>query len=165
MFLLLFFTLFFVGRPTAPATWPAPCRQNCGKPIITGWHKDVTGALWGCTNPLIKRGSNDDVMYTRNDNSVGEIVKQLVGLVKNWQFVLPFALNQSGSVVYVYLLGSADISNAVPICNSLTFVFTAITSRLLGEKPQRPASTYTGVVLILLGVAICFNSKQDMSLP
>uniref|UniRef100_H3HB45 BCNT-C domain-containing protein n=1 Tax=Phytophthora ramorum TaxID=164328 RepID=H3HB45_PHYRM len=78
-------------------------------------------------------------------------------------FVLPFALNQSGSVVYVYLLGSADISNAVPICNSLTFVFTAITSRLLGEKPQRPASTYTGMVLILLGVAICFNSKQDLS--
>ncbi|KAG6969114.1 hypothetical protein JG688_00005469 [Phytophthora aleatoria] len=100
----------------------------------------IVGALWGCTNPLIKRGSNDDVMYTRKDNSVGEIVKQLVGLVKNWQFVLPFALNQSGSVVYVYLLGSTDISNAVPICNSLTFVFTDITSRLLGEKPQRPAS-------------------------
>ncbi|KAG7388570.1 hypothetical protein PHYPSEUDO_012207 [Phytophthora pseudosyringae] len=98
------------------------------------------GALWGCTNPLIKRGSNDDVMYTRKDNSVGEFVQQLVGLVKNWQFVLPFALNQSGSVVYVFLLGSADISNAVPICNSLTFVFTAITSRLLGEKPQRPTS-------------------------
>ncbi|OWZ17810.1 putative membrane protein [Phytophthora megakarya] len=121
------------------------------------------GALWGCTNPLIKRGSNDSVMYTRKSNSVGEFGKQLIGLVKNWQFVLPFALNQSGSVVYVYLLGSADISNAVPICNSLTFVFTAITSRLLGEKPQRPVSTYTGMFLILLGVAICFDSKQQVS--
>ncbi|CEG37506.1 Uncharacterised protein family UPF0546 [Plasmopara halstedii] len=108
------------------------------------------GALWGCTNPLIKRGSNDNVMYTRKDNSIEEFVKQFVGLVKNWQFLVPFALNQSGSVVYVYLLGSVDISNAVPISNSLTFVFTAITSRLLGEKPQRPRSTYTGMVLILL---------------
>ncbi|CAH0493387.1 unnamed protein product [Peronospora farinosa] len=97
------------------------------------------GALWGCTNPFIKLGSNDDVMYTRKDNSIGEYVNQLVGLVKNWQFVLPFIMNQSGSVAYVYLLSSTDISNAVPICNSLTFVFTAITSRLLGEKLQRPA--------------------------
>ncbi|CAH0492147.1 unnamed protein product [Peronospora farinosa] len=120
------------------------------------------GALWGCTNPFIKLGSNDDVMYTRKDNSIGEYVNQLVGLVKNWQFVLPFIMNQSGSVAYVYLLSSTDISNAVPICNSLTFVFTAITSRLLGEKLQRPASTYTGMLLILLGVAICFNSKQQM---
>ncbi|RMX69031.1 hypothetical protein DD238_004722 [Peronospora effusa] len=98
------------------------------------------GALWGCTNPFIKLGSNDHIMYTRKDNSIGEYVNQLVGLVKNWQFVLPFLLNQSGSVAYVYLLSSTDISNAVPICNSLTFVFTAITSRLLGEKLQRPAS-------------------------
>lgn len=103
-------------------------------------------------------------MYIRKDNTIKEIVKQLVGLVKNWQFVVPFALNQSGSVFYVYLLGSADISNAVLICNSLTFVFTAITSRLLGDKPQCPISTYTGMVLILLGVAICFNSKQEVVL-
>ncbi|KAE8883967.1 hypothetical protein PF005_g12731 [Phytophthora fragariae] len=119
------------------------------------------GVLWGCTNPLIKRGSNADVMYTRKDNSLGEIVKQLLGLMKNWQFLLPFALNQSGSVAYVFLLGSTDVSNAVPICNSLAFVFTAITSRLLGEKPQRPISTYTGMLLILVGVAICFDSKQN----
>ncbi|CAI5737741.1 unnamed protein product [Peronospora destructor] len=98
------------------------------------------GALWGCTNPLIKLGSNDDVMYTRKDNSIWEYVNQLVGLVKNWKFVLPFMMNQSGSVAYVYLLSSTDVSNAVPICNSLTFVFTAITSRLLGEKLPRPAS-------------------------
>ncbi|CAH0478812.1 unnamed protein product [Peronospora belbahrii] len=107
------------------------------------------GTLWGCTNPFIKRGTNDNVMYTRKDNSIGEFINQFVGLVKNWQFLLPFAMNQSGSVFYVYLLSSADISNAVPICNSLTFIFTAITSRLLGEKLQRPASTYTGMLLIL----------------
>uniref|UniRef100_M4C2Y1 RxLR effector candidate protein n=1 Tax=Hyaloperonospora arabidopsidis (strain Emoy2) TaxID=559515 RepID=M4C2Y1_HYAAE len=122
----------------------------------------IVGALWGCTNPFIKRGSNDDVMYTRKDNSMKEFTNQGIGVVKNWKFVLPFALNQSGSVVYVYLLGSADISHAVPICNSLTFVFTAITSRLLGEKPQRPICTYMGMALVLLGVAICFDSQTVM---
>uniref|UniRef100_K3WLG6 EamA domain-containing protein n=1 Tax=Globisporangium ultimum (strain ATCC 200006 / CBS 805.95 / DAOM BR144) TaxID=431595 RepID=K3WLG6_GLOUD len=118
------------------------------------------GALWGCTNPLIKRGSAEDLTYTRKDNSFAEFVCQLVHWVKNWRFVVPFALNQSGSIAYVHLLGSAEISNAVPICNSLTFVFTAITSRLLGEKPKRPVWTYSGMVLILLGVVICFNSKN-----
>lgn len=89
----------------------------------------------------------------------------------------------------------------MPICNSLTFVFTAITSRLLGEKPKRPIcawaalvlclvamavvcvcvcvrvsgavarvasdtcrdgcpGTYAGMFLILLGVLICFDSKN-----
>ncbi|GAB9464915.1 hypothetical protein Gpo141_00002337 [Globisporangium polare] len=119
----------------------------------------VVGALWGCTNPLIKRGSAADVTYTRKSNSLAEFLQQLLHWAKNWRFIVPFALNQSGSVAYVYLLGSTEISNAVPICNSLTFVFTAITSRLLGEKPKRPAWTYAGMVLILLGVLICFNSK------
>lgn len=99
----------------------------------------------------------------------------------------------------------AEISSAVPICNSLTFVFTAVTSRLLGETPKRPicarcydvlvltgrgcgwrevldpgflavtgtdaggfsvgwcSGTYTGMVLILLGVLICFDSKNGQS--
>ncbi|RLN91856.1 hypothetical protein BBJ28_00015879 [Nothophytophthora sp. Chile5] len=81
-------------------------------------------------------GSQDSVMYSRKDNSIREFGKQAVQLARNWQvrsrhleehartgcwlipggkcgadrllqFVLPFALNQSGSVVYVYLLGSA----------------------------------------------------------
>jgi hypothetical protein len=124
----------------------------------------LVGALWGCTNPLIKRGaacsrlsgvdwrplaalaradergmdrfaaagSATERMYARRDNSLRELGKQALHLVKNWrvrrrlvlregrmgrrshvtlcvcawQFVLPFALNQSGSVAYVALLGS-----------------------------------------------------------
>ncbi|DAZ96489.1 TPA: hypothetical protein N0F65_008356 [Lagenidium giganteum] len=110
----------------------------------------------------MKKGArtNEGAPYIRKDNSLPEFGKQVVGFAKNWRFILPFALNQSGSAAYVYLLGSSDISNAVPICNSLTFVFTAITSRLMGEKPRRPAWTYGGMVLILAGVAICLNSKQ-----
>ena len=37
------------------------------------------------------------------------------------------------SFLYFYLLGSTEISMAVPICNSLTFIFTAIAAKLLGE--------------------------------
>ncbi len=84
------------------------------------------------------------------------------------KFVIPFALNQSASLLYVYLLGSSgmshkvnqdhsanlisahimllDISMAVPICNSLTFVFTAITSVILGEYPARPSRKFIAYV-------------------
>jgi drug/metabolite transporter (DMT)-like permease len=123
----------------------------------------LVGALWGCTNPLLKEGSSDSVDEAarageKNTEQRGFLARQLhilLGVLTNWRFVVPFALNQSGSAVYVYLLGSSDISLAVPICNSLTFVFTAITSWLLGEKLNDPLKTFAGVFLVLVGVTIC----------
>lgn len=74
------------------------------------------------------------------------------------QFFVPFVVNQSGSVLYYYLLGSVDLSMAVPICNSLTFVFTALASRLLGEQQVGPR-IIGGMVCILAGVSVCVYSK------
>lgn len=73
----------------------------------------VIGALWGCTNPLIKRGagphtaicmeargksanysvrlpsavagSSTELMYARRDNSPRELATQALHLVKNWR--------------------------------------------------------------------------------
>lgn len=45
------------------------------------------------------------------------------------------ALNQTGSVVYFFTLQNVDLSLSVPVANSLTFIFTAITGWLLGESP------------------------------
>lgn len=45
------------------------------------------------------------------------------------------ALNQLGSVVYFLTLPNVDLSLAVPVANSLTFVFTGLCGWLLGEKP------------------------------
>lgn len=44
------------------------------------------------------------------------------------------ALNQSGSVLYFFTLQNVDLSLAVPVTNSLTFVFTALVGWILGEK-------------------------------
>lgn len=49
------------------------------------------------------------------------------------QYLLPFLLNQCGSVLYFLTLQDTDISLAVPVSNSLTFVFTAMTGWFLGE--------------------------------
>lgn len=43
-------------------------------------------------------------------------------------------LNQFGSIVYVIALQNIDLTISVPVANSLTFVFTAISGWILGEK-------------------------------
>ncbi|CAM9953234.1 unnamed protein product [Heterosigma akashiwo] len=72
--------------------------------------------------------------------------------------LLPLLVNQSGSAVYYYLLGSEDISLAVPICNSMTFIFTAITSIILGEKIQNPLCCFSGALCIIIGTTLCILS-------
>lgn len=93
-------------------------------------------------------------------NAVVRFLLEIRDLLINWKFVLPFLLNQLGSVAYVNTLGSSDISLAQPICNSLAFFFTAITSRFLGEKPLTLYSII-GMILVLSGVAICVQSKNN----
>jgi hypothetical protein len=58
---------------------------------------------------------------------------------------------------------NAEISLTVPICNSLTFVFTAITSMIIGEAQYKPLQTAAGIALTVLGVAICVLSQQPAS--
>lgn len=50
------------------------------------------------------------------------------------QYIIPFLVNQCGSVLYFLTLQNTDLSLAVPVSNSLTFVFTAIAGRILGEE-------------------------------
>mmetsp|Transcript_5859 Transcript_5859/g.6694 ORF Transcript_5859/g.6694 Transcript_5859/m.6694 type:complete len:110 (-) Transcript_5859:5-334(-) len=64
------------------------------------------------------------------------IAQNLLSLFMDWRFVLPFTLNQSGSLLYYILLGSSELSMAVPICNITTFMFTIVSGLMLGEKLQ-----------------------------
>jgi len=65
------------------------------------------------------------------------------------------------------------VSIAVPVCNSLTFVFTALSGALLGEKlgslPGTKSAMETcsfgyqietclGMALVVLGVYVCISS-------
>ena len=120
----------------------------------------LVGALWGCTNPLLKKGT-EATNKCQGDGSWCNYFSSMWATLTNAGFIVPFLLNQSGSLLYVYLLGSSDLSMAVPICNSLTFVFTAVTSIFLGEHLQRALNVCIGVVSVLFGVAICIYSKSD----
>lgn len=55
-----------------------------------------------------------------------------------------------------------DISTAVPVCNALSLVFTAATAMWLGEKVHHPLRTLSGMVLVLVGLAVCVASKEKL---
>ena len=113
--------------------------------------------LWGATNPLMKKGSAG-IENISCSSRILQLVMEVKFLALRWQYAVPFLLNQSGSLLYYLTLSQADISLAVPITNSLTFLITSLVSRLLGEKVHSNW-TYVGMILVLSGVALCVASK------
>ncbi|NWQ82944.1 TM234 protein, partial [Columbina picui] len=68
--------------------------------------------------------------------------------------VVPFLLNQGGSVLFYLTLASADLSLAVPLCNSLALIVTLVTGRILGEDVGGKRAV-AGMLLTVLGVTLC----------
>lgn len=115
----------------------------------------LVGAFWGCTNPLMRQGSQE-VTATKQENNTSWFSKWLS--VRVW---LPYALNQSGSLLFYYTLGHSDLSLAVPICNGLALVFSIVTSYWIGERTDDPWKMIVGSALVMVGVAICLSSRED----
>ena len=105
--------------------------------------------LWGVTNPFLKR--------QLTSSTQGETTLQtLISFISDTSKVFPFAINQMGSLLFYYLLANEPVTTASPICNSLTFAFTAVTAFFLGERSQCPALLFLGVACVLLGTYISF---------
>lgn len=119
----------------------------------------VVAGLWGATNPLIKHHSKG-VENIKADGKFNKLVAEFTFLFLNWKYLLSFLLNQSGSIVYYITLASADLTLAVPITNSLTFIFTALSSRFLGEKTLN-WETACGMLSVVVGVLLCVLSKVE----
>lgn len=64
-----------------------------------------------------------------------------------------------GSVIFYHVLQKADLSLAVPITNSLSFVVTAIVSRIFGDQKITLLS-YIGLGLIFMGTTVCMVEKD-----
>lgn len=117
----------------------------------------AVAVVWGGTNPLLKRGSAG-MEKIKCSNRLLQVIMELKYLALKWTYVVPFLINQSGSILYYFTLGQADLSLAVPITNSLTFLVTTIVGRLIGEKITS-YWTYAGVFTVLCGVGLCVLSK------
>ncbi|KGL91424.1 Transmembrane protein 234 [Charadrius vociferus] len=68
--------------------------------------------------------------------------------------MVPFLLNQGGSLLFYITLASTDLSLAVPLCNSLALIVTLVTGRILGEDIGGKGAV-AGMLLPVLGVTLC----------
>jgi drug/metabolite transporter (DMT)-like permease len=114
----------------------------------------LVGALWGITNPFIKRAKENSGKRDYSDSEKSPL-ETVIELLTNPAQLIPFAINQSGSLFFYYLLANDPLTVAGPLCNALTFAFTAITAFLLGEQVRSPILLALGTLLVLLGVYLC----------
>ncbi|CRH01012.1 conserved Plasmodium protein, unknown function [Plasmodium relictum] len=110
----------------------------------------VIGCLWGCTNVYMKKGCKDE-------KTKKNIIKEIISICKNLNIILPYILNQVGSLFYYYLLSKSDISLVMPLSNTSSFFFTYITERIIFKKSITFKSVL-GLVFVCSGLFICVNS-------
>ncbi|XP_072313756.1 transmembrane protein 234 [Eucyclogobius newberryi] len=121
----------------------------------------LVSVLWGCTNPLLKRGTRGIERVAR-PSRVAQLLAEFKFLLLNLSYIVPFLLNQSGSLIYYYTLSTTELSLAVPVTNSLTFLCTLITGRLLGED-FGGKNAVAGMFLTMTGITLCVMSSMDPS--
>uniref|UniRef100_A0A8D0ARV1 Transmembrane protein 234 n=1 Tax=Sander lucioperca TaxID=283035 RepID=A0A8D0ARV1_SANLU len=110
----------------------------------------LVSVLWGCTNPFLKKGTE----------GIENLLAEVKFLFLNIKYLVPFLLNQSGSLVYYYTLSTTDLSLAVPVANSLTFLCTLLTGKLLGEEFGGKQAV-AGMLLTMAGITLCVISSMD----
>ena len=123
-------------------------------------HKEIfgmvlVGLLWGSTNVFMKQG-----IYFKHesDKFIDNLISDIKTLITSYSFVIPFVINQSGSILFTLLLGNNDFSLVVPISNALTFIFTFLTAYLVGEN-NLSFKCILGIIFVLIGLTIFQTSK------
>ncbi|XP_070698405.1 transmembrane protein 234 [Pempheris klunzingeri] len=119
----------------------------------------LVSVLWGCTNPLLKRGT-EGIENVTSASRVSQLLAEVKFLFLNLKYLVPFLLNQSGSLVYYYTLSTTELSLAVPVANSLTFLCTLLTGKLLGEEFGGKQAV-AGMFLTMAGITLCVISSID----
>uniref|UniRef100_H0YT25 Transmembrane protein 234 n=1 Tax=Taeniopygia guttata TaxID=59729 RepID=H0YT25_TAEGU len=112
----------------------------------------LVAALWGTTGPWLRAGAEE----RRGPRGLLEELR-LLGL--NRRFLLPFLLNQAGSLLFYLTLASTDLSLAVPLCNSLALIVTLVTGKILGEDIGGKRAV-AGMLLTMLGVSLCLAGAE-----
>ncbi|XP_032244921.1 transmembrane protein 234 isoform X2 [Halichoerus grypus] len=110
----------------------------------------LVAALWGGTQPLLKRASSR-LQQVHERTWARQLLQEMKTLFLDTEYLMPFFLNQCGSLLYYLTLASTDLTLAVPISNSLAIVFTLIVGKVLGEDiggkgtgPRPPSALPSG---------------------
>ncbi|XP_011810823.1 PREDICTED: transmembrane protein 234 isoform X3 [Colobus angolensis palliatus] len=127
----------------------------------------LVAALWGTTQPLLKRASAG-LQRVHEQTWARQLLQEMKTLFLNTEYLMPFLLNQCGSLLYYLTLASTDLTLAVPICNSLAIIFTLIVGKALGEdiggKPVLlPCGLQSSLPLDSLGTDRGWGRIQDQT--
>ncbi|XP_068124978.1 transmembrane protein 234 [Hyperolius riggenbachi] len=117
----------------------------------------LVSLMWGVTNPFLRSGAAG-VESVREERKVWRLFSQARFLISNYRYIIPFLLNQCGSMVFYFTLASTELSLAVPICNSLALVFTVVTGWVLGEDIGGKGAVL-GLFITMMGITICVVSS------
>lgn len=103
----------------------------------------VVGVIWGSTNILLEKGSKESLGF--------KFLPEFLNTFLHPRFIIPFGLNQLGSLLYYIQLGQVQLKLAVPLANSISFMVTALLSK-------NSSKTYIGGAFIMLGASLCVVS-------
>ncbi|XP_056616608.1 transmembrane protein 234 [Triplophysa dalaica] len=121
----------------------------------------LVAILWGGTNPFLKKGT-EGIEQVQRGNKLLQFLAEVKFLCLNFKYLVPFILNQSGSLVFYFTLASTDLSLAVPMVNSLTFLFTLLMGKWLGEEFGGKRAVL-GMLLTMTGVTVCVLSSVSQT--
>ncbi|XP_046906172.1 transmembrane protein 234 isoform X2 [Hypomesus transpacificus] len=97
----------------------------------------LVAVLWGCTNPFLKRGT-EGIEHVKHSTKLLQFMAEIKFLFLNVKYLIPFLLNQSGSVIYYFTL--------------------ATTGKLLGEEFGGKKEV-AGMILTMTGITVCVISS------
>jgi drug/metabolite transporter (DMT)-like permease len=72
------------------------------------------------------------------------------------KFLIPFGINQMGSVLYMYVLGKVPAQYCSILANRLTSLITLITEGIL-NKDRWTLKKFIGIGLILMGLPLVLS--------
>ncbi|XP_016388747.1 transmembrane protein 234 isoform X3 [Sinocyclocheilus rhinocerous] len=82
----------------------------------------LVAMLWGGTNPFLKKGT-EGIEGVQKDNKLLQFLAEIKFLFLNMKYLVPFLLNQSGSLVFYFTLASTGavlgmllIMSGVTVC-------------------------------------------------
>ncbi|XP_077644669.1 transmembrane protein 234 [Lonchura striata] len=114
----------------------------------------LVAALWGTSGPWLRAGAQE-----RRERSPRGLLEELRLLGRSRGCLLPFLLNQAGSLLFYLTLASTDLTLAVPLCNSLALIVTLVTGKILGEDIGGKRAV-AGMLLTVLGVSLCLAGAE-----
>eukprot|EP01129_Flabellula_baltica_P012291 TRINITY_DN5532_c0_g1_i1.p1 TRINITY_DN5532_c0_g1~~TRINITY_DN5532_c0_g1_i1.p1 ORF type:complete len:134 (-),score=17.06 TRINITY_DN5532_c0_g1_i1:490-891(-) len=114
----------------------------------------IVSLLWGLSNPLLKRGSAGIEKIKKTDSKLWNTLYEFWFLFSNLNYLIPFLVNMSGSVMFYMMLANYDVSIVAPVANTMTLVVSTLFGQFLGEEGIN-RYTYFGILLVMLGVYLC----------